>query len=183
MDKKGSICGILHRRVYSAIQGWQIWRKILKKYRPTNSVVMLFPSTDHRCNYHALLYLEQLLEQTGSNSAVLVSVDPNVIAVAHVFSQNVKGSMQISREQAEKLLCYYNMDFFDRRMVVCSLNEPYSRCADKLIGVNGTTVGEIMVLGVFGLSKYTKESVPVYRGNDPIILNFLNTKEFHGNES
>ena len=183
MDKAGNASRELCKRIADAIQGWHLWRKILRKCKAENSIVMFFPSSDHRCNYHALQYMGQLLEQTGSSSVIIASVDPSVIVSSKVFSNKIKETMQLSQRQVEKLLRYYSVEPFDRRLIVCSLNEPYGRDTDKLIGVNGTTVGEIMTYGVFGLAKYVKEPAPVYKGNDPTILKFIDTKEFHKNES
>lgn len=184
MNDPDKVFRILLGKIWNCFQGWRFWNTLVFKYKLKNNLVLLFPSLDHRSNYYGLLYLEQLLIKTESSSALLLSVDVGVIAASKVFTTHILSADKIKQKQAEQLLCYYSLEPFDKRFFVVSMTDPYDRKnTDKLIGRNGTTIDEIMALGILRLDSYHKEKPPIYYGNDPLILKFLDTKEFAEYES
>lgn len=169
---------IMHRKTCSAMRGCFIWHRLIRKYKLKNNIALFFPSTEHSCNYYALLYLEQLITHTNSGSAIILTVDEHVKIAAPFFSLRIAHVVKISEKDAQNLLDYYSLGPFDNRFYVVSLNKPFGRNADKLVGKNGTTVAEIISLAVFRLPKFIEEAPPVYSGSDPTLTEFLDTKEF-----
>lgn len=169
---------IMHKKTRSAISGYFIWRRLIRKYKLKNSVVLFFPSSEHSCNYYALLYLEQLIMHTNSVSAIILTTDDRVKIAAPYFSPNIAHIVKLSDKQAQNLLDYYSLGPFDNRFFVISLDKPFGRNADKLIGKNGTTVAEVISLAIYRLPKFIEEKPPVYSGSDPTLAEFLDTKEF-----
>ena len=168
----------MRKKTHSALKGCFFWHRFIKKYKVGNDVVLFFPSSEHSCNYHALLYLEQLISHTNSASAIILTADEDVAAAAPVFSRRISHIVKISEKDAQNLLDYYSMDPFDNRLYVISLDKPFGRNADRLIGMNETTVAEIISLGVFRLPKFVEEEMPSYQGSDSVLKKFLDTSKF-----
>lgn len=175
----GTVRRILRHKISCAIRGQRLWHRITQKYDPKReSVAVLMPTLSHSYNYHALLYLDQLIENIGKKSAIVLSPDQSAVAAAQFFSERIRKAMVITDKQAEQLMCFYTIFPYDFLFFVASLNEPYGRTGDKIVGKNGTTVGELMALGVFKLPEFRKEIPPTYQGDDEQISRFLDTKEF-----
>lgn len=174
-----SIRRTLNKKIYGAMRGYLYWHHLVKKLKLKNNVVLFFPDIKHNWNYYALLYLEQLITYTNSSSAIILTVDKRVEIVASLFSSHISYAKTISNKDAQHLLDYCSLGPFDDRFFVISLNKPFGRNADKLIGKNGTSVAEIIALGIYRLPEFTEELLLVYRGNDSVISDFLNVKEFN----
>ena len=163
----------MRKNLFRSYKGWYHWHRLTRKYSLDNTAVVLLPSMDREYNYNALLYLNQMLEQRNFSKALILTFDPAVIRAARLFSEKICEVENFSRKKAEDLMQYYCLYEFDSRFMVASLEEPEGRNAYKLVGKNGTTVAELMAIGVYKISQFEHEDPPAYAGHDPEILNFL----------
>ena len=156
-----------------AYKGWYHWHRLTRKYSLDNAAVILMPSLNKGYNYYALLYLNQMLSQRNFSKALILTFDPAVIRAARLFSEKICGIENFSRKKAEDLMQYYCLYEFDSRFIVASLEEPEGRDVRGIIGKNGTTVEELMAIGVYGIYPFTKEKDAVYKGMDKRIKRFI----------
>lgn len=163
----------LYKNLFKAYQGWWRWHKICKKYRLGNTAVILMPSEDRDNNFHALLYLDELLKRRGWEDAVVLSCDEVSVKSAEYLAKNLKKAAYISRKHAEQIMQYYCLYEFDSRLIVASLDEPSGRNASSLIGKKGVTVEELVAIGIYKIIPFERITVPKYKGDDKEIKNFL----------
>lgn len=173
MGESSEIKKLMRHNLWESYRGWWIWHRLVKRYHLGRTRVILLPSQDRRYNYAALRYVDQMLERHNYDNAIFLTVDPMVEKVAGLFSKNIRAVETISRKKAERLMQFYCLYEFDPRFVVASLEEPNGRNAVGLIGKNGTTVEELIAIGVYQIPEFSKESVPCYGGPDLEIQAFL----------
>lgn len=167
----------MRRQLVQAYRGWWFWHRLVRRYRLGRTKVVLLPGKNTAYNYTALLYLDQMLREQGFKNAIILTTEKTVARAAELFSKNILSVELIRRGRAERLMQFYCLYEFDVRFVVASLEEPEGRNAAGLIGKNGTTIGELMAIGVYKIAQFQKEKPPVYIGNDPEIQKFLTEGE------
>lgn len=173
MEQSREIKKLMRRNLWESYRGWWLWHRLVKRYHLGRTRVILLPSKNRAYNYAALRYVDQMLERHHYDNAIFLSVDPVVSKAAGLFSKRILAVETVSRKQAERLMQFYCLYEFDPRFVVASLEEPNGRNAVGLIGKNGTTVEELIAIGVYQIPDFSKESVPCYRGEDPDIRALL----------
>ena len=165
MEQLKTVKKAMRHNLREAIRGWWIWHKVVKQYRLGCTMVVLLPGFNREYNYAALRYADQMLMHNGYEDVIFLSVDPVVKEAAPVLCSHVRAVEVISRIKAQRLMQYYCLFEFDQRFLVASLEEPNGRNAKGLVGVNGTTVEELIALGVYRLPEFHKESMPEYCGS------------------
>lgn len=180
MSELKEIKKLMRRNLIESYRGWWIWHRLVKRYRLGRTRVILIPAVNRTYSCPALLYVDQMLERHGYENAIILSVDPVVQQVASLFSRRIRAVETISRKKAERLMQFYCLYDFDARFVVASLDEPNGRNAAGLIGKNGTTAEELIAIGVYQLTDFTKEEKPHYTGDNPEIGAFLGGTEEYG---
>jgi len=173
MNQSREIKRLMRHNLLESYRGWWIWHRLVKRYYLGRTRVILLPSCNTAYNYAALRYVDQMLSLHHYDDAIFLSVDPVISKAAGLFSKNILAVETIARKQAERLMQYYCLYDFDPRFVVASLDEPNGRNAVGLIGRNGTTVEELVAIGVYQIPNFIKEAVPCYGGNDSDIQAFL----------
>lgn len=163
----------MRRNLRAALFGWWIWHRIVKRYHLGRTRVVLLPSCNRSYNYAALHYADQMLHYHNFEDVIFLSVDPTIESAAPFLCHQLRGVETISRTNAERLMQYYCLLEFDPRFIVASLDEPNGRNAKGLIGVNGTTIAELIALGVYQLPKFEREPMPEYAGEDPNVKALL----------
>lgn len=156
-----------------AYKGWWKWHRFVKKYHLGATKVVLLPAVNTTCNYCALLYLDEMLDEQNFENAIILSVDPIAVKAAKLFSTQILDTLVISRKTAEQLMQFYCLFEFDDRFVVASLDEPEGRTAYRLVGKNKTTVDELLAIGIYHISRFEPLEAPAYIGCDPEIKTFL----------
>lgn len=168
---------IMRKNLRKAYHGWWIWHCTVKKYHLGRTKVVLLPSTNDGYQYAALRYVDQMLKWHQYDSVLFLTVDEHITReVASLFSEKILDVVQISRKKAEALMQFYCLYEFDSRFVVASLEEPNGRNAARLIGKNGTTVEELMAIGVYQLPQFLPEAPPDYDGDQTELKQFLTGK-------
>ncbi len=164
---------LMQKNLINTYRGWWAWHCVVRKYHIGATAVILMPGTNRQYNRSALLFLDQMLKQRKYENAVILTVDRAAAASAKLFSENICAVECISRRKAEQFMQFYSLYEFDPRFIVASLDEPYGRNAWRLAGVRGTTVDELMALGVYRLPVFKRPKLPAYSGNHAKILQFL----------
>lgn len=156
----------LKKSLFQCKCGYFVWHQLIRKHPEIqNTAVVLMPSCDDLCNYYAMLYINQFLEVTNRENAVILTYDKQVIENADKFSANIIAVIPFSRKKAELLMKYTSLYEFDSRLVVASLDEPTGRNGKNLVGIKGLTEEEIFAIGVYRLYPFRKEK-PVAWIND-----------------
>ena len=147
----------LEKRLELAKQGMMEWGNILRMTRlAADDHVILFPSDRFEYNHFGLKYLDTFLERVGGNKAVLLTFDPYVQNNATAFSDKIKSLIYFERDRVEKLLALYTLYEFDERFIVISLDEPYVRNAEGLIGKKGITTEELIAVGIYKIIPFRR---------------------------
>lgn len=173
MNESQEIKKLMRHNLLESYRGWWVWHRLVKRYHLGRTRVILLPSSNRAYNYAALRYVDQMLERHNYENAIFLSVDSVIQKVAGLFSKNILAVENITRKKAERLMQFYCLYEFDPRFVVASLEEPNGRNAVGLIGKNGTTVEELIAIGVYQIPDFVQEEVPCYKGTDPEIRGFL----------
>ena len=163
----------IYHNLWAAYRGWWEWHKLNRKKGVHNAMIILLPSCDREINYLSLLYLDQMLDNRKRKNAVILTRDPVVVKCAPLFSTRVLYVIPFSDEKVNNLLHYYSLFEFDKRLIVASIDKPYGRNGNVLIGKRGTTKEEVFVIGVYQINPNNRPNGPCYDGKDPEILNFL----------
>ena len=128
------------------------WRKLLRRAElGPNDYFVLFPTEDRKCNYSGVRYLDTFLLRAGGNQAAILTVDSWVQQEACRYSRCVKSIDLCDRAKAGRLVTLYELYRFHPRFITVSLDQPFCRKASGLIGVKGTTVEELVAIGIYGI--------------------------------
>lgn len=167
----------MHRNLVSAYKGWWQWKRIKRIEGFGQTAVILLPEKNREINRIALCYLDQLLEVHHYTNAVILSVDSDIKEAAPLFSDKILRVKTYSRRKAHNLLQLYCLLDFDERFVCASLQEPFGRKGDQVVGLHGTTTEEAFVVGVYGIYPFVPMQLPRYDGENPILTHFLQENE------
>ena len=173
MQQLKAVKRAMRHNLWEAIRGWWIWHRVVKRYHLGRTMVVLLPGCNKEYNYAALRYADQMLAYTGYGDVIFLSVDPVVKEAAPILCRHVRTVEVISRLKAQRLMQYYCLFEFDQRFLVASLEEPNGRNAKGLVGVNGTTVEELIALGVYRLPEFQKEPAPECDGANADVKELL----------
>lgn len=166
MDER-TVKRCLKKSIWQCRCGYLLWHQLIKKHPEIqNTAVVLMPSCDDADNYYAMLYLDQFLESTKRDNAVILSYDERVRAAASDFSANITSVIPFSRKKAELLMKYASLYEFDNRLVIASLEEPTGRKGRSLVGVKNLTAEEIFAMGVYRLYPFRKEKPIKWNGSN-----------------
>lgn len=164
----------LYANLFHAYQGLWQWHLINRiKGFGQRTMVVLLPGTDRETNYLALLYLDQMLENRNYENAVILTHDEGVIRSGHLFSERILEIKRFDCRKAEHLMQLYCLYEFAPNFICASIDEPYGRNGDRLIGKRGTTKEEIFVIGVYHVYPFYRKEAPVYQGEDDVTRDFM----------
>lgn len=166
----------LYMKLFNAYRGLWQWHLINKTPEFDKTEVVLLPGIDHETNYLALIYLDKLLDRKGADNAVILTFDPGVLKAAKLFSDRILDVREFNRKKCEHLMQLYSLYEFAPNFTCASIDEPYGRIGDKLIGKRGTTKEEVFVIGVYRVYPFERPERPQYAGDDRDILNFLDVE-------
>ena len=169
----------MYRALLDALKGWWFYHRLIKKYKLQRTKICLIPDQEGKYLGASLLYLDQMLQVQGYDSAVILTVPVLKKAEAELFSDRIELLKKISRKKAEQLMQFYCLYNFDVRFVICSLDEPTGRQGSGLVGKRGITQEEVFAVGVYGIPDYIQFVPSPYRKKDQKILRFLNRKQQH----
>lgn len=143
---------ILNRRYKLAQQAQSEWNSMLHitKARSDDSII-LFPGEDHECNLQGMRYLDTYMQRVNTKKAIILTTDAFVKNNIGLYSDNVGSIIEISSEQAQRFIMLYQLRIFDNRFIVVSLNRPFCRNAEGMIGVKEITVEQLVAIGVYSI--------------------------------
>ena len=175
----------LHReskkKLMESFRGWYYWHNLVKKYdmkgENANTAVVLLPRHDDENCYYALLYLDRMLSLRRFNAAILLTVTPIITEIAQIFSEKLLAVEILDNGDADALLQYYELMVFDPRFIAASLDEPNGRNGRALIGISDITAEEMVAIGVYRIVPYVQKKRPVYQGENPEIIKFMEVAE------
>ena len=167
----------------AVMQGKRLWNRLRHKYKINEQEqrTILFFSKDQECNYLGLLYLEKYLKSSSSvyrrNPINIISND-SILLKSSVYFNHYSRPILLSKKQIDLLTKYATISREFRSYLIISLEEPFGRECDHLIGIKGITKKELIVNGIYKLhitnfNLYPDPDPPTYHGNDPDISNFL----------
>ena len=147
-----SVKDVLNKKQRVARTAQREWKALLRQAAlGPNDYFVLFPTENREYNTNGIKYLDTFLLRVGGNEAVVLTVDPWVQREAHLYSKCIKSIALCNREKAGHLITLYELYRFHPRFITVSLDQPYCRKASGLIGVKGTTVEELIAIGVYGI--------------------------------
>ncbi len=154
-------------------RGKKVYERIMDFYSPGTEVV-IFPEDDSRLNYYGLLYLDERLVRGLKKDAIIVTSNSGVEKAAGLFTKKIRSIILVSKEEVEDLLSLYGVIDTPAPFIVVSLDSPEGRHADRMLGVKGLTVEQLVAIGVYFIIPFR----PIlrrfaYDGDDPEVLDIL----------
>lgn len=177
---KAYTCKDFSRYIWEVNKGRKKWNYYKKRYniRNTNSYLVLLSSNNDEYNLIFLRYIEKCFEP--HKRIIILTIDEKMAKIAPLFEKKNELIVErISLKVCKEIIAYYAFMPFYERFYLISLEEPYERKCDYLIGKKGITAEELIVTGIMGFDseKYQKlkkkPSVPNYKGNDVEIQSFF----------
>ncbi|WP_019153829.1 hypothetical protein [Robertmurraya massiliosenegalensis] len=166
---------VLQEKLNFAYEGRNLWIELMKNVNfGVNDYVILMPSDDKEVNYYTLLYLNQFAEVKNVEKIYLVTFDKNIMKSYSLFINKPTQCINLSRENIEKLMNFYNLYMFTDKLIIASLDELKGRTAKNLVDKKGITLEEIISIGILQNRKFIKEDPITYTGNDKFTDLFLN---------
>lgn len=128
------------------------WRYLLERVQLVEKdYVILFPGDDQECNYYGMLYLDTFLQRVEGGKAVILTNNEYVKENIKNYSLHVKDIIYYSPEQIKRLITWFELEQFDPRLKIISLDVPFCRNARGIIGVKGTTIEQLIAIGVYSI--------------------------------
>lgn len=150
---------LVKKNILKCYRGAFVWHKILKQNPEiSNTAVVLVPEINDDANYYALLYMDDFLNSTNRDNAVILTFDARIQKVCSQFSQRIIRVILLNQKEIEFLMQYMSLYCFDNRLVVASLDKPAGRDGTKLVGLKGLTFEEVFSIGVYGLYPFRKQA-------------------------
>ena len=117
------------QRMELAYQGYSIWKKLKEEYsiKDTDCLV-LFPCDDNALNATTLKYLPEYMKTKYYDRIILFSKQNNV-------SSKIFETIDFSGKDMDYLVNLYKLTQFSKRIVMVSLQEPFS--SSGIIGNEG----------------------------------------------
>lgn len=149
-SKMFEIKEILEKKLNLAEQGQYEWEYLLQRVQADpNDYFILYPNKDRECNYYGMQYLDIFLERQEGKNAIILTSDEYVEHQIKNFSSRIKVILHYDSQKIKNILSLYELYPFDSRFIVISLDEPYCRNARGIIGVKGTTVEQLIAIGIY----------------------------------
>lgn len=168
---------VLDLNIEKAYKGREIWIKIVNENDIKNkNYVVLMPTLNRDYNYYTLLYLNQFYKKYSTEGFFILTFDKRVIKSSYLFSDKIIKTIEISQEDAQYIIAFYNLYYFTDKLVISALDTPNGRTGMELIGQNGMTIEEIFAVGICRLKEFNKEIAPEYNGKDYDVISFLNNE-------
>jgi len=143
---------IINEKLEYASMGLSEWHRIDSGYDlQQNDYVVLFCDDDIEVNESGMLYLDTFLDRVEGNKVVVLTNNKFVADNIKDYSKKIISVEECNDEQVTCLLSLYSLFHFDHRFRVVSLEKPHGRKAKSLIGVKGTTVEQLVAIGVYGI--------------------------------
>ena len=143
---------ILNKKLEEASIGLSEWHRLDIKYSlKNNDYVVLFCDEDREINEAGMVYLDTFLNRIGGDRLIILTDNQFVIDNIKKYSDNLAGIEIISKEQSDCFISLYSLFHFDHRFRLVSLDKPFCRKAKRVIGVKGTTVEQLVAIGIFGI--------------------------------
>lgn len=142
----------MKKRLKQAKEGCRYWNGLIRavSLRPGESVV-LFPEHNVEYNRYGLMYLDTYLNRQNRLGAIVLTNDMCVKQEAFRYSNRIRSVVDISNEDIRTLLQYYCTYNFSPDFKVISLRLPYGRNAENVVGRKGTTIEQLIAIGIYGI--------------------------------
>ncbi len=145
--------------------------KILLDMHPEEDVrFIFFPKESDEVRKYGLLYLDTHLSRMNAKNAVIIYEDTDIAQIAPHYSERIIDMFQYSNEQMNRFLTLYSLCEIDPRIIVVSLDRPYCRWGSRLINVHGTTIEELVAIGIYRIIPFEKISPKEETKNDKDII-------------
>ena len=166
------------RLFFLTLQGKREWQRLVKTYELNKSsgakkAVILLPKNDAVNSYFSLLYLDRMLSLNDYQSAIVLARTDIDKEVAPFFCHKIEAVEKVSDSTSEALLQFYAALPFDSRFVCTSLTDVKCRDGEKLLGVCGITIEEMVAIGIYHIIPFVRKPRPVYIGDNPAAKEFF----------
>lgn len=131
--------------------GKEIWDSFISKYSITDKdTVILFPHKNNDINTIGLKYLPIYIKIRKPERVFVIYQEEGLF-------DNILDSRIITNRLGEKeinnILTYYSLHELGTNFKLMSLVEPFGRFGDKTIYYDDISIDEVVVYGIYGLSK------------------------------
>jgi len=164
-------------------KGKRVWKKLCKKNKinTSNEKTILFLSDDEKINFIGLqfisLYVDGVDGKYEGQKINILSTNIKILHSSKIFDHRCN-SIKISDKELRLLIKYASFITGNNQFIIMSLNIPHGRDYTVLIGKDGLTIKQLIVNGIYNINLEptiieNMVEVPVYHGNDQIILDYL----------
>ncbi len=165
---------IIEKKLKVMKKGKQIIQKILSKL-PDKTAIVVFPDSGSIDNYYGLLYLDNFLQNFHYEKVWIITASNLFEKVVPVLVDSDYKIINMNQEDVDKIITLFSLTSINPAFWVASLSIPNGRKAANLVGIKGLTYEEVFAVGVYKLLfNNFQPKTPIYLGDDPEILKFLN---------
>lgn len=177
---KNNMLVMLIMRLFEINNGRKIWNSLKSKYhiRDNNSYLVLLPGESVDYERIFFEYYSKVFER--NKDVIIVTTNKIVETVALLYENNNKMIVEVvSNKESDALLKFYAFMDFYHRFYSISLDYPEERRCSHLIGKNGITVEDLVVMGAMRVDydRYKKivnhPLIPKYNGEDCVIARYI----------
>lgn len=142
------------RDIRKARIGWEIWKRLMKRYRiDYGTVVLLLPETNEEWNNCAIEYLPEYMKRKSAASAIVLVWDRNLLE--HLEKEKVHGCRFcfFPKYKMDLLLKYYCLYRFFDNIVFLYLDQPKDNYAKLILEQGTVSLDEMICLGFYNLRR------------------------------
>lgn len=168
------IRNLLKKRFRQAFLGRKYFLEISKCIKCNKTAFIVFPEHDKELNFYGLLYLDDFATDSEYDSLVVITSDCLVAKTASLFSKKIEVVHEISEENMNNLISYYEFYNFSDDFSVLAIEKPEGRRGNNIIGKKSLSKEQFVKIGIYKL--FIKENnlhSVSYDGNDADVKSFV----------
>jgi nitrate reductase beta subunit len=138
------------KRIFEALSGRRYWLKLKRKYKLEKGYyALLMPDADEELNSECLRHIDDMLKYKKGKGVIILT------------NQNIKSDrynvLNITENELNNLLSYYQICNFSESFVIVSLKLPLGNDLEKAISVNGITKEDVVCLSIFCIRSFERK--------------------------
>lgn len=131
-------------------KGKKVWKQLHKSIENDRDYLIIFPENDESLNQIGIKYLNEFKALHGDVVFRYVCSNQNVYNMLEK-KVNCESISLLTQKQMKHLLDLYTACNFYANAIIISLQLPRGRSAERLLGVKGTSIEQIVKYGIFKL--------------------------------
>lgn len=150
---------IIKERFLEAKKGKKFFLSIAKKQLKQidkKTAYIFFFEKDDELNHFGLLYLNDFLDFSSYDSAIIISSDTTILDTAKKYCTKIDNLVKASEKEILDTISYFVFRNTKSDCYFISLDRPYGRRGSNILGKNGLTKEQIVGIGIYHIIPFRK---------------------------